>query len=147
MIFSQKMGQNLYCSIVSAKIWWRHSDVVFVFVTNFFANSPWYYLTSCQNLLRLNVFFMVREIGQLLLNGGGGGGLPPPAPSLCLILESGRQVRSEIFFHGQMSKDEPTGKNLVCNKSSSHFWEKLEKPVGGGGGGFGILHPPWPSEG
>ena len=35
-------------------------------------------------------------------------------------------------------KDEPTGKNLVCNKSSSHFWEKLEKPVGGGGGG---IHP------
>ena len=29
MVFGQKMGQNHYCSIVSAKIWWLHCDVVF----------------------------------------------------------------------------------------------------------------------
>ena len=32
-------------------------------------------------------------------------------------------------------KDEPTAKNLVCKKSSSLSREKLEKPVGRGGGG------------
>ena len=32
------------------------------------------------------------------------------------------------------SKDELTAKNLVWNKSSSYSREKLEKPVGGGGG-------------
>ena len=31
----------------------------------FFTNLPWYYLTPCQNLSRLNVTFMVRKIGQL----------------------------------------------------------------------------------
>ena len=31
-------------------------------------------LTSFQNLLRLNVVFMVRKIGHLLLKWGGGGG-------------------------------------------------------------------------
>ena len=30
-------------------------------------------------------------------------------------------------------KDEAAAKNFVCNKRSSHFQEKLEKPVGGGG--------------
>ena len=39
-------------------------------------------------------------------------------------------------------KDEPTAKNSVWNKSSSHSREKLEKPVRGGGGGGG-----WPPEG
>ena len=34
-------------------------------------------------------------------------------------------------------KDEPTGKNLVCKKSSSHFLEKLEKLLG-------QWHPPPP---
>ena len=43
-------------------------DVVFDrIVMNFFL----YYLTPYQNLLRLNVIFMVRKIGQLLLSGGG----------------------------------------------------------------------------
>ena len=32
-------------------------------------------------------------------------------------------------------KDGPTAKNLACKESSSHSREKLEKPVGGGGGG------------
>ena len=32
----------------------------------FFTSLPQYYLTSFQNLLRLNVIFMVRKIGQLL---------------------------------------------------------------------------------
>ena len=43
-----------------------------------------------------------------------------PAPSLCLILEPRRLVRSEKFFDGQMPKDETTAKNFVSNKSSSH---------------------------
>ena len=44
---------------------------------------------------------------------------------------------------GRCGKDEQkstesTGKDLVCKKSSSsHFWEKFEKPVGG-------WHPPPP---
>ena len=29
MIFGHNMSQNPYRSIVSAKIWWRHCDVVF----------------------------------------------------------------------------------------------------------------------
>ena len=43
-----------------------------------FASSPWYDLTLCQNLLRLNVIFMVRKKGQLfkifntILPGRGG---------------------------------------------------------------------------
>ena len=59
------MGQNPYCSIVSAKIWCCHCDVVFdCIVMNFFTNSPWYNLTPCKNLSRLNVIFMVKKIGQ-----------------------------------------------------------------------------------
>ena len=59
----------------------KSDDVVFdCIVMNFFL----YYLTPYQNLLRLNVIFMVRKIGQLLFSRGGG--LPPPALSLCLIL-------------------------------------------------------------
>ena len=59
----------------------------------FFTNSPWYYLTPHQNLLRLNVIFMVRKIGKKEVQGGGCH--PPPAPSLCLILEPRRLARSE----------------------------------------------------
>ena len=32
----------------------------------FFTNLSWYGLTPCENVLRLNVIFMVRKIGQLL---------------------------------------------------------------------------------
>ena len=70
-VSAKKMGQNPYRSIIWANIWWRHHDKVFdlsKIVMNswiFFINLPWYYLTPCQNLLRLNVILMVREIGQL----------------------------------------------------------------------------------
>ena len=40
-------------------------DVFNRIVKNFLTNLPWYYLTPYQNLLRLNVIFMVRNIGQL----------------------------------------------------------------------------------
>ena len=40
----------------------------------FFTNSPWYYLTPYQNLLRLNVIFMVRKIGKKKSGVGGGNG-------------------------------------------------------------------------
>ena len=42
------------------------------------------------------------------------------------------------FFMDRCPKNESTAKNLFWNKSSSHSLEKLEKPVGGGGG----IHPP-----
>ena len=38
-------------------------------------------------------------------------------------------------------KDEPTAKNLGCKSSYSHFREKLEKPVEGGGGGVASTLP------
>ena len=79
----------------------------------FFMNSPWYYLTPCQNLLKLNVVFMVRKVGKKKSMGG----CHPPAPSLCLILEPRWLVRSEKLFDG---KDETTAKNFVRNKSSSY---------------------------
>ena len=44
--------------------------------------------------LTLILSYLVRKIGQHLLNGGGGGGgevaATAPAPSLCLILEPRR---------------------------------------------------------
>ena len=94
----------------------------------FFANSPWYYLTPYQNLLRSDVIFMVRKVGQPLLSGGGGGrGLPPPS-TLSLSNFRSKLVRSDLknYFMERWPKDEPTAKNLVWNKSSSHFLEKLE---------------------
>ena len=77
---------------------------------------------------------MVRKIDQLLLNGGCGcHPPPPPAPSLGLILEPRRQVRSEKMFMDRCPKDKPTGKNLVCKKALQ-FLRKIGKPVRGGGG-------------
>ena len=116
--------------LIVPSFWLKFGDVtvtlsLIVLSRIFFTNSSWYYFTSCQSLLRLSVIFMVKKIGQLLLKGGR---VPPPqAPSLCLILEPRWQVR----FMGRCPKDESTGKSLVWRKSSSHFWEKLEKPVGG----------------
>ena len=84
----------------------------------YFTNSPWYYLTPYQNLLRLNITFMVKTIGQLLLNGlVGVGSLQHPPSDL------------KNFSH---PKNEPTAKKLVWTKSSSHSREKLKKPVGRG---------------
>ena len=63
---------------------------------------------------------------------------PPPAPTLCLILEPRRQVRSEKFFMDRCPKDEPTGKNLICKKAlpiSEKNWKNL---LGDG------IHPPPP---
>ena len=39
MVFGQKMGQNPYRSIVSAKIWWRHCDVVFDCIVMYFLQT------------------------------------------------------------------------------------------------------------
>ena len=62
-------------------------DVVFnCIVMNFFANLPWYYLIPYQNLLRLNIIFMVRKIGKK----AHGGGCHTPAPSLYLIVRPRR---------------------------------------------------------
>ena len=73
---------------------------------NFFANSPWYYLTSYQNLLRLNVIFMVRKIDQPLLNGGGGGRGWLPPPSTLPLSNFRAKAVGPIWkiFHGQMSQ-------------------------------------------
>ena len=109
----------------------------------FFTNSPWYYLTPYQNLLKSNVILMVRKIGQILLKRGGrdgGGNDSPQAPSLCTILGPRRQVRSENFFMDKCPKDEPTAKNLVRNKSSSHSRENWKNLFGRGGGGGGDIH-------
>ena len=66
MAFGQKMGQ-----IHTVPSFWLKFDDVTVTLSLivlswiFFTNSPWYYLTSCQYLLILNVIFMVSKIGQL----------------------------------------------------------------------------------
>ena len=121
------MGQNPYRSIVLAKIWWCHCDVVFdCIVTNFF-----------YKLILILSYLMPKFVKiecQLLLNRGGGAGwwLPPsPAPSFCLILEPRWQVLFEKFLHGQMSQGWAHRQKFSLQKSFSHFWEKLEKPVGG----------------
>ena len=50
-----------------------------------------YYLTSYRNLLRLNVIFTVRKIGQILLNEKGVEPPPDPRSNLfCLILRPRR---------------------------------------------------------
>ena len=64
--------------------------------------------------------------------GGGGGGVV----ALCLILKPRRYVRSENFFKDSCSKDEPTGKNLICEKLFP-FLRKIGKTCWGGG-----WHPP-----
>ena len=69
---------------------------------------------------------------------GGGGWLPPPSTRSLSNFRAKPYVRSENFFMERCPKDEPTAKNLVCKKSSSHFLEKLGKPVGG------MWHPPPP---
>ena len=55
--------------LIVPSFWLKIDDLVVVFdciVMNiYFTDSPWYYLTPCQHLLRLNVIFMVRKIDQL----------------------------------------------------------------------------------
>ena len=79
--------------LIVPSFWLKFDDVtvrlsLIVLSRSFLRNLPWYCFTSCQNLLRLNVIFMIRKGSQLLLNGGGC--CHPPAPSLCLILEPRR---------------------------------------------------------
>ena len=89
--------------------WWRHCDVVSdCIVMNFLCNSPLYYLTLYQNLLRLNFIFVVRKIGKISPWWGEGGVCHPLEFSPCLILEPSRYIVE----------------NLVCKKSSSHSQEK-----------------------
>ena len=71
---------------------------------NFFTNSPLYYLTPYQKLLRLNVIFMVRKIEKKSI----GGCLLPPPP---------QHSPCKNFFMDRCPKNEPTGKNLVCKKA------------------------------
>ena len=52
--------------------------------------------------------------------------------SVCLILSQNGRSDLKTFFMDRCPKDEPTAKNLVCPKSSSHSREKLENPVGVG---------------
>ena len=100
---------------------------------NFFTNSRWYYLTSYQNLSKLNVIFMVRKIGQLLLNGGRGGQPPSTLPLPNFGAKTVGSIRK--IFLDRCPKDEPTAKNLVCNKSSSNSRENVKKSFFLGGGG------------
>ena len=68
--------------------------------------------------------FMVRKIGQSLLNahggmeGGGVGG--SQAPSLPLILEQTQWVQSENFFIDRCSKDVPTNTKFVWNNNNDN---------------------------
>ena len=130
MIFGQKWIKMLI--VPSFSLTFDDVTVTLSFIVLsriFFTNSSWYYLTSCQNLLRLNVTSMAKKIGQLLLNGGW-----LPSPSTLPFSNFSAKMAGpiwKIFFMGRCPKDEPKGKNLVCKKSSSHFWEKLEKPVEG----------------
>ena len=72
------------------------------FKRSFFANSPWYYLTPYQNLLRLNVVVMVINISKKKSKGGGGGG---GKVASTIPLSNIRQlVQSEKFFDGKMSQ-------------------------------------------
>ena len=79
--------KNPYRSIVLL-IKWRHCDVVVDVLSSYFSgnvcSSISYYI-----LLRLNVIYMVRKIGQFVVHGGGVSWLTP-APSFCLILETRR---------------------------------------------------------
>ena len=72
----------------------------------FFSDSAWYYLTPYQNLIRLNLIFMIRKIGKKNVHEGPPP-LPPPSPpepSLCPILEPRWFVGSEKFFDRKMSQ-------------------------------------------
>ena len=89
----------------------------------FFSNSPLYYLTPYQNLLRLNVIFMVIKIGKEKVHGGRGG-----------------MSDLKNFFMDRRPKDEPTAKTLVCKKLFP-FPRKIGKTC------WGWHPPPWPSEG
>ena len=74
MLFGQKWGKILIVPSFQLKF----DDVTVTLSLNvlsrYFYKLTLILFTSYQNLLRLNVIFMVRKIGQLLLNGGGGGG-------------------------------------------------------------------------
>ena len=73
---------------------------------------------------------------------------PLPAPSLHVILEPRRWVRSEKFFHGPMSQDEATAKILFGVKALPILKKNLKHLLGGGGGGVAETNmQPWPSEG
>ena len=70
MVFGQKIGQNPYCFSQT------FDDVVFDCIVIIFFT----HLIPYQNLLRLNVIFMVRKIGQLLLSRGGVVATPQHCP-------------------------------------------------------------------
>ena len=65
--------------------------------------------------------FMVRKIGQSLLDAHGGmEGGGAQAPSLSLILEQTRWVQSENFFIDRCSKDVPTNTKFVWNNNNNN---------------------------
>ena len=94
----------------------------------FFTNLSWYYLTSCKNLLWLNVIFMVKDRSTFAQWGW----LPLPPPPSTLPLSNFRAKRVGLIWKIFSWADVPR-----MSLQAKIFWEKLEKPVGG-------WHPPPP---
>ena len=129
--FWPRIRQNPYCSIYSAKIWWPHCHVLFeCIVMIFFTNWLWYYLTSCKNLERLNVIFMVRKMGQLFKI------LIIPSFRLILMTSLWRclwLLLSRIFFHELtlvLFYSIPKFVKIACHL---HGWKIGKKKSMGGG--------------
>ena len=89
-------------------------------------------LYSILSFVEIKCIFMVRKIGQLLLNAYGGVGGPNTFPL-------SKHVRSnlKIFFTDSSPKDVPTNTKLVWNNSSPH---REEKPIWCGGGPPSVGH-------
>ena len=85
-----------------------------------FNNSKYYLSYSILSFVKIKCMFMVRKIGQSLLNAHGRGGGGSQAPSLSLILEQTRLVQSENFFIDRCSKDVPTNKKFVWNNNNNN---------------------------
>ena len=108
----------------------------------FVTNSALYFLTPYQNLLRLNVIFMVRKIGQLLPNGGWAW-LPPPStlPLSNFRAKTVGPIR-KMFSWTDVPRMSLQLK-ISLQKKLFPFSRKKWKPVGG----WHPPPPPWPSEG
>ena len=100
----------------------------------FFTNSPWYYLTPCQNLLRLNVIFMVRKIGKKEVHGGW---LPLPITLPLSNFRAKTVCQIWKIFMERCTEDETTAKKFDWNKTLP-IPEKNWKNLLRGGGG---IHP------
>ena len=94
----------------------------------FSTNLTLYYLIPYQNLLRLNVIFMVKKKVRKMDMSGGCQSPPPPLPSTPTLLNfRAKMVGLKNIFMDRCPMDESTTINLACKKTLFPVPRKIGK--------------------